>query len=174
MCCNGVLFHRVRLQPNDSPRALLALGLKLKYKKKQHSILQPCPAHRECQCAIYAERPERCRAFACRQLLQLERGEITESAALEKIGEAQKWVARVRELFLPSGSSNPKRSFITRYEAILEQPVEDAWDPAAVTSRRQLIEAFAELEKILTAHFRIKTVREDVSSPDHRPDLQPS
>ena len=33
LCCNGVMFHTVKLQPNDSAPALAALGLKLKRKQ---------------------------------------------------------------------------------------------------------------------------------------------
>jgi hypothetical protein len=56
MCCNGVIFHRVRLQVADSPKELAALGLKLKRKRGQHYFLQPCPAFRETHCSIYASR----------------------------------------------------------------------------------------------------------------------
>ena len=73
MCCNGVMFHRVRLQPADSPKELAALGLKLKRKRGQHYLLQPCPAFQGTHCSIYASRPERCRLFECRQL-QRQRG----------------------------------------------------------------------------------------------------
>src|SRR5882757_2729915 len=87
MCCNGVLFHTVRILPADSPGALSALGLKLKRKKGERLLLQPCPAHRDTCCSIYESRPQRCRLFECRQLQRLAAGEITEAMATEKIHE---------------------------------------------------------------------------------------
>ena len=33
LCCNGVVFHTVRLQPGDSAKSVAALGLKLKRKQ---------------------------------------------------------------------------------------------------------------------------------------------
>lgn len=57
LCCNGVMFHTVRLQPGDVPPELAALGLKLKRKQRGDLILQPCPAYREERCSIYAQRP---------------------------------------------------------------------------------------------------------------------
>ena len=93
MCCDGVLFHSVELQPGDSPRQLAALGLKLRSKKGVAFFLQPCSAHREvgstCSCAIYDQRPARCRLFNCRQLLGVASGETTETDALGKIRTAR-------------------------------------------------------------------------------------
>ena len=63
LCCNGVMFHTVQLQPGDSAKELAALGLKLKRKQGRHFILQPCPAFQNSQCSIYAARPERCGRF---------------------------------------------------------------------------------------------------------------
>ena len=85
LCCNGVMFHTVKLQPADSAKELAALGLKLKRKKGNHYILQPCPAFCGSHCSIYESRPERCRLFECRQLKSVAAGEITEDAALDRI-----------------------------------------------------------------------------------------
>src|SRR5690242_10002477 len=63
LCCNGVMFHTVKLQPSDSAKELTALGLKLKRKKSGNYIQQPCPQYQYGECAIYAVRPQRCRLF---------------------------------------------------------------------------------------------------------------
>src|SRR5271163_4672225 len=97
MCCNGVMFHTVWLQPGESPQKLAALGLKLKLKKKQHYLLQPCAAHNGSECAIYMQRPERCRLFECRQLKRIAKGEITEAMAMEKIQDVKRRVREVGE-----------------------------------------------------------------------------
>jgi Fe-S-cluster containining protein len=118
MCCTGVLFHSVELQPGENPRQLSALGLKLRRKKGVEFFLQPCSAHREengaCSCTIYAQRPARCRLFNCRQILAVEAGSVSEANALEKIRNARAQVARVNELIARLGESNPARSLAHR------------------------------------------------------------
>src|SRR4051812_31950867 len=121
LCCNGVMFHTVRLQPGDSAKELTALGLKLKRKNKQNYILQPCPAYKGSQCSIYQYRPERCRLFECRQLKRVGAGEISESAALEKIRDVQRRVEVVNELMAQAGATNVKRPLSKRWEKVLAE-----------------------------------------------------
>ena len=153
LCCNGVLFHTVRLQPADSPKALAALGLRLKRKKGAHYILQPCPAWQVCQCSIYAARPERCRLFECRQLQRLATGETTEVAALEKIRDVQNRVADLEALLARAGRTDTKRPLAKRCEKILAEPP-DATDPTALALRTDITRAQQELNAILDADFR--------------------
>ena len=155
LCCNGVLFHTVRLQPADSAKALAALGLKLKRKKGAHYILQPCPAWQDCQCSIYAARPERCRLFECRQLQRIAAGETTEAAALEKIRDVQRRVAQVHELLARAGSTNAKRPLSKRCEKIMAEPLDASSDSAALALRHDLTRAMQELSAILDADFRL-------------------
>lgn len=151
MCCNGVMFHGVRLQPGDSARKLASLGLKLK-RGKSH-IPQPCPAHQGSCCTIYAHRPARCRLFACRQLEAVASGAASEAAALEKILEAGIRVARVRKLFHQAGDVREHKAFATRYAAVFTPPLDPA--PPAVLLREQLASAMDDLEKLLAKDFRI-------------------
>ena len=155
LCCNGVIFHTVRLQPADSPKALAALGLKLKRKKGAHYILQPCPAWQDAQCSIYAARPERCRLFECRQLQRVAAGETTEAAALEKIHEVQRRVAQVNELLALAGGTNAKRPLAKRCEKIMAEPLDASSDQAAITLRDTLTRAMRELDAVLDADFRL-------------------
>lgn len=156
MCCNGVMFHIVRLQSADSPKALAALGLKLKRKRRQECILQPCPAYRECRCSIYEARPVRCRAFECQQLQGLATGAIIEAAALEKITEATALVAEVNALLLRSGGSNMKQPLSKRCETAMAEPLDPSSDAAVVQTRHQLSRAMRELDALLDQEFRIE------------------
>ncbi len=151
MCCNGVMFHTVRMQPGDSAKALSALGLKLKRKKGQHYILQPCPAYRDSQCSIYAARPERCRIFECRQLKRVASGEITEAMALEKIREAKRRVEEVNELLQQAGKTDPKRPLSKRCEKVMAEPA----DGEGAEVRARLALAMRELEVMLDQEFRL-------------------
>ena len=154
LCCNGVLFHTVRLQPGDSPAELTALGLKLKHKKRQDLILQPCPAHREGQCVIYAQRPVRCRLFECRQLQRVGKGETTEAMALEKIGEVQRRTARLDALSRRADGSPRKGPLSKRCETALAEPFDATTHPELIGEREELARDLAELEAILDEHFR--------------------
>jgi Fe-S-cluster containining protein len=166
MCCNGVLFHTVKLQPADSAKALAALGLKLKRKKGANFILQPCPQYRASQCSIYAVRPERCRLFECRQLRRVAAGQITEEMAREKIDEAQRRVARVNKLLQASGQTDPKRPLSKRCEKIMAEPLDATADQGAMSLRNELIRAMDELETLLTEDFRIVRFTPEESDND--------
>lgn len=150
MCCNGVLFHAVVLQPGDSSRALAALGLKIKRRKGEESFRQPCVAHQDSRCTIYDQRPQRCRAFACRQLLGMTSGEIPEAAALARVRDAVAGVARVQALIDRVAETNPLRALAQRYaNAMTDAPEETA------PLRVELEAAMRELEKILDRDFRM-------------------
>ncbi len=155
LCCNGVLFHTVQLQPGDSAKALSALGLKLKRKQGHHYLLQPCPAFKKSCCAIYAARPTRCRLFECRQLQRVEAGETTEALALEKIREVQRRVAELDELLERAGRTNRKRPLSKRFEKVIAEPIESLTDPAAVALRNRLTLAKRELDQLLNRDFRL-------------------
>lgn len=158
MCCNGVMFHIVKLQPADSPKALAALGLKLKRKRRQDCIQQPCPAYRDGRCSIYQERPVRCRAFECRQLLRVATGEVTEAAALRKITDATSLVAEVNALLSRSGGTNLKQPLSKRCETAMAEPLDLSSDEDVVLIRGRLTDAMQKLNTLLDQEFRIEPV----------------
>ena len=158
LCCNGVMFHTVLLQPSDSAKALSALGLKLKKRKNgKNYILQPCPAFRGSHCSIYAARPERCRVFECRQLQRVSAGEITEAAALEMIQATQRRVEEVTDLIERSvaGGTNPKKPLSKRCETAMAEPLDATSDPSAIELRGQLTRTIQELDELLDREFRV-------------------
>lgn len=154
MCCNGVMFYSMRLQPADDARKLTALGLRIKRRADGYHMPQPCPAHDGSKCTIYTDRPERCRAFQCRQLRDAISGATSETAAMQIIIEAQKRVAHVLELFHAAGDDREIRAFATRYAGIFTPPLDNS--PALIETRDQLQVAMRELEDWLTTYFRIE------------------
>jgi Fe-S-cluster containining protein len=155
MCCDGVMFHTVHVKPRDSARELAELGLKLKRKRGQNYILQPCPAHRDSQCSIYAARPERCRLFECRQLKRVAAGEITEAIARDTIAAARQLVSEINALLLDAGGTNPKHPLSRRCESAMAVPLDSISDEAALRIRQQLTRAMQELDTLLDRDFRI-------------------
>ena len=149
MCCDGVLFDSVILQHGESARALSALGLRIRRKKSEEFFLQPCSAHQGCECAIYHQRPERCRRFRCRQLLGVASGEIPETTAREKILEARELVAHVNQLISRIAETNANRSLSRRCANALTT---SDWTPL----HDELKSAMKELNSLLDREFRIK------------------
>ena len=152
MCCNGVLFHGMAVQPGDSLRALAAKGLRAKRRDSELQFLQPCPAHADNCCRIYAERPQRCRVFACRQLEAVLKGEIPEDAAMGKIHEAQRRSDRVRELLKMLGDERTTRPLATRCAGVFTPPLDPS--PHAEAWRAELRIAMESLEETLVTDFR--------------------
>jgi Fe-S-cluster containining protein len=103
MCCNGVLFEIVRLQPQDSVKELEKLGMQINRRKTQPYFKQPCRFLNDCTCTIYEQRPTRCRRFECLQLKLLADDEITEADAAAKIAEAKALVQRIQDLLAEAG-----------------------------------------------------------------------
>jgi hypothetical protein len=65
LCCDGSLFGRVPLAPEEVPR-LRGRRLAIVGSPGRPALEQPCGARSEAGCAIYAERPGACRRFVCR------------------------------------------------------------------------------------------------------------
>lgn len=156
MCCNGVLFHNVRILPEDSIGELSGLGLRIWRKKGERILLQPCPAHCENSCRIYEHRPTRCRLFECRQLQRLASGEITEAQATAKIQEAVGHVDEIKTLLQSLGEKHPERPLTKRHEHIESEPLDPTSDPDFVTLRNRLNKAMSELGELLDKDFRIE------------------
>lgn len=155
LCCNGVLFHSVELQALDQPREILSLGMKLKRKRRQAFILQPCPAYKDACCSIYDQRPQRCRIFECRQLVLVRSGEITENDAMGKISAVKTRIAGVDELLCLSGSTNRRRTLKRRHQKVLDEPLEESEGSGAAALREALAGAMRELEEVLERDFRV-------------------
>lgn len=133
LCCNGVLFKDVELQPQDNPRRLLMLGLPLRRMPPRRlttkpttkpiaptapiaplapvmpgppllRLPQPCPALQpDCRCRIYAERPSRCREFDCALRQALAAGQVNFNDALRLVRRARRLSGKVSRLLSALG-----------------------------------------------------------------------
>lgn len=76
LCCNGVLFSRVRVYPDEMGN-LGQCGLKFYEKAQgQHYFAFPCPRFRFGVCGIYQQRPMKCKEYRCTLLRRLQAKEI--------------------------------------------------------------------------------------------------
>lgn len=154
MCCDGTMFELVQLQPADSRKELAALALKLKRKHGATCFQQPCSAFRGSHCAVYAQRPVRCRVFECRQLQRVTTGDSTEREALEKIAAARNQAAHVAALLLKLGEKPSRRRLKQRCDDALAQPSAVFENPESATILALLSQAIGALEALLDEHFR--------------------
>jgi hypothetical protein len=146
MCCNGVLFADVRRERDDSSPL---------FKKYGSRVAQPCPAFNfgTCACAIYAERPARCRKFECRQLLGVRAGTITTPKALRKIKTARKLANKVETLLGQLGFNDLSLPLKSRFQKC-QRAAEAGKIPSAdlgILARLQL--AFHQLNLLLAEEF---------------------
>ena len=146
LCCNGVLFDQVVLQPADQIAALSARGLKIKKRQFFH---QPCTALCGSLCQIYAHRPTRCRAFECRQFQQVAAGEIGEREARARIDSVRAAVGEIEALLAHSDHDNPRKSLAQRVATVLAH----AQNEAFVTELNAQMEP---LRSTLAEHFRVE------------------
>jgi len=154
MCCNGVLFGDVELQPRDDAQRLTALGMELFPKGRKQCFNQPCACFDRKWCRIYADRPNRCRAFECRLLQRVQAGKTTSDAALKAIGEARGCADRVRDLVRQLGHTDERMPLNRRYSAIMSQPLDLASDDDETAEcRSELMLAVHKLTQILERDF---------------------
>lgn len=146
MCCNGVLFEIVRLQPQDSVKELEKLGMQINRRKTQPYFKQPCRFLNECTCTIYEQRPTRCRRFECLQLKLLAEGEITEAEAAAKIAEAKAQVQCIKDLLAEAGDHAVDEALEERARRVLADQTD--------TPLHHEMQA---LKKLLNRHFRALT-----------------
>jgi hypothetical protein len=110
LCCNGVLFADVRRERDDDSPLFAQYGPR---------VAQPCPAFHsgDCTCALYAERPARCRQFECKQLVAVRAGTISTDAALKKIRAAKKLAAEVEAFLAELGFNDVSLPLSKRFQA---------------------------------------------------------
>ena len=153
LCCNGVLFADVRLQPGDDAARLAELGLPLKKRGAITRFIQPCSCLEGKLCGIYAERPGRCRTFECRLLQRTQAGEVTERAALKTIQAARRRAENVRRILRELGDTDEAVPLSRRYQRMMRAPIDLSADERLGDLRGELMMAVAELVGALEHDF---------------------
>lgn len=145
LCCNGVLFADVRPEPGD--KSPLFAG--------RSRVNQPCPAFDSgtCACAIYTERPARCRKFECRQLLGVRAGSITTDAALKRIRTTRKLAAKVEKLLADLNHNDTRLSLSRRFRRCQRAAEAGGFTPDQLDTLADLQLAVHELTLILSRDF---------------------
>jgi len=153
LCCNGVLFGDVELQRDDDAKRLAKLGVSLFAKGRKKAFNQPCACLEGGLCKIYADRPSRCRAFDCRALQRVQRGEISVTAARKFIMVAKREVDEVLRLVRALGNQDELAPLNRRYAAIMAEPMDLSGDEAELELRGELMLAVGRLVGVLERDF---------------------
>lgn len=154
MCCNGVLFADVELEPLDSRDHLKELGVKLRRKGRKSCFNQPCAQlQSDGLCQIYSDRPTMCAGFECGVLLRLASGEWTEAQAIAKIRKARKLENKVRRLLKQLGNSDEDLALTKRYQQIMMAPIDCAANEELIEARGDLMLTVQELMNLASRDF---------------------
>jgi uncharacterized protein len=135
LCCNGVLFKDVELQPGDDPKRLASLGLSLQFTRpkpvvetsvrasseKQGTVrfVQPCSALcNDNRCELYAERPARCRDFECALFKRVAQSQSELQSALRIVALTRRRAEKVRGLLRQLGDSDEHVALSLRFRKV--------------------------------------------------------
>ena len=117
ICCNGVLFKDVELQPGDDAGRLRTLAHPLETRRGRIRFPQPCAALGvDCRCRIYADRPVRCRDFECGLLQNVLGGRMEADAALRTIRATLRRAGEVKELLHELGDTEETLALSLRFQ----------------------------------------------------------
>ncbi|HEY1172846.1 MAG TPA: YkgJ family cysteine cluster protein [Verrucomicrobiae bacterium] len=120
LCCNGVLFRDVELQPGDDVGKLKTLAMPVRGKAGKFN--QPCVAlGADCKCRIYADRPTRCRQFECALLLDVMAGHTDTEPALKLIRSTRRKADKVLKLMREIGDKNETVSLSVRFRKLRQR-----------------------------------------------------
>jgi hypothetical protein len=152
MCCNGVLFKDVELEPGDDGAKLKALGLPIS-KSRTARFPQPCAALEGCTCRVYGDRPVRCRDFDCALLQSLAAGRTEPPAARRAIQQTRERAEKVRRLLRELGDTDERVALSQRFKHTQRrlESLQLADDTAEIFG--QLTLAAHDLNLLLRQHF---------------------
>ncbi len=158
MCCNGVLFRDVELQPGDDADALKKLGLPVRSVRRGDGAIakapQPCAALCEDnRCRIYEDRPTRCRQFECLLFTAVISGEVEVDAAMKTIRQARTRADKVLRLLRQSGDAEEHRPLSQRFNRTRRRFESGGFDDDAVEAFADLTLAVHSLNLLLSAKF---------------------
>jgi Fe-S-cluster containining protein len=153
MCCNGVIFADVQLQPADDAARLKALGIPLLPQRGKFRFTQPCAAFGNCACRIYPDRPDHCRAFECVLLKSVKSGGTDRAAAERVIRTARQRAAKVLRILRELGNRDEDVSLGARFRATAKAFNEGAPDEASADLFGDLTLAMHDLNLLLSEAF---------------------
>lgn len=172
LCCNGVIFADVKLQPAERltvaealesmPRATdlfpAADGrtpavVPAAIVTPSKCLAQPCAAFDGRLCRIYADRPKYCRQFECALLKRVKEGHHFAAAALVSIRSARKKAGVVRGLLRLLGDTDERTALAARFRRATERAEQSDLEGEPAARFGKLTRAMHELNHMLASTF---------------------
>jgi Fe-S-cluster containining protein len=157
LCCNGVIFADVQLQPDDDAARLRELGLAFvrnqKSKVGNEKFKQPCTAFEGCRCKIYGEHPRYCREFECLLLKSVKAGDTETAEAVRIIRSALQRVKKVKRLLRELGDADESVALSKRFRRMKRQLENGPLDDEASEKFGGLTLAVHDLNMLLAEAF---------------------
>jgi uncharacterized protein len=159
LCCNGVIFADVRLQPGDDAARLVAAGLPLKEDRgrraegKGRKLPQPCPAFDGCRCRVYPDRPGYCRQFECVLLKSVKAGRTPVTQSLRVIRDARQRADKVKRLLRELGDTDEQTALAARFRRTARRIERIGFDEKTADLYGQLTLAVHDLNFLLSEAF---------------------
>jgi len=148
-CCDGTLHVHTALLPAET-NAAAALGLRVTAAGARPAFQQPCAGFQAGKCAIYEQRPQVCRGYACALLKRLQAGEMPLEQTLRVVGVAHKQLG-VFQMRVPDAPSF--MHWLKAVEASAESAGADAGLARAVSDDPALANHAVALVVYLTKYF---------------------
>jgi hypothetical protein len=151
LCCDGTFLSGVPLNPDDDITALKAVGIDIVSDNDLTLLKQPCSAHKNCACGVYANRPQACQTYKCKLLKRFERGEIPRQSALENINKVRSLKNEMSALAFAASTTAQSG------EEIMLLMKRCQTDPSIGTTKQdyaQVLLKFGELQIYLDRFFR--------------------
>jgi Fe-S-cluster containining protein len=159
VCCNGVLFGDVVLQPGDKPARMRAWGISIAPRRGKFRFPQPCAAFGGDHCRIYEGRPRYCRDFECGLLRAVHARQLKPAVALRWIRAVHRRADRVKRLLRQLGDDDERVSLRRRFQRMAKRCHAGAPHHQTADLFSRLTLAMHELNLILRNRFYPGTAR---------------
>jgi hypothetical protein len=156
LCCNGVIFANVQLQPGDNAARLKSLGLAISNptsKTGAQKFNQPCTAFDGCRCEIYSDRPKYCRQFECLLLKSVKAGDTSLPEASKVIRSALRRVKKVKSLLRELGDTGEHVALSNRFRQMQRTFENGSLDGETAAKFGELTLAVHDLNILLSESF---------------------
>lgn len=150
LCCDGTLFHRGYLKPDDPLAPLTAAGMDIAIDHSQQVFTQPCAAHDQGRCTVYANRPGVCRHYRCELLKRFIAKDVQYTVAMGLVERTKSIRDEVRELAAETSADGTSSADIW---ALLHQWLERPEMTSIHPSHHRLFFKFSVLRKLLDRFF---------------------
>lgn len=153
-CCDGTAFGHVPIEETD----LIGVSLKMNLMEAEGKriLRQPCAAHVNNSCSIYANRPSICSDYKCKLLREYTSGEVNEHDAHEAIDTLQSLRKEIDILLRIAGVENDRDDIHSKIWSLEREALTTLTAEQFHNLHRPLLLKYEALKTLLTSSFGIE------------------